>query len=161
MGAGDGYMFKIGEVASIYGISIRALRLYDRIGLFRPDYVDEKTGYRYYTPDQLYILNAIIELKELGCSLEEVASVVREGLRPDMMLQLLNQKEKQWKDTLIIASHRLNQVKETRRRIRHSMKCRVKRRAPEPDSGMDFHMARLVALGDTKVSSTLSEVLWL
>lgn len=154
-------MFRIGEVASIYDISIRALRLYDRIGLFRPEYVDERTGYRYYTPEQLYILNAIIELKELGCSLEEIASVVRGGLHPEALLRLLDKKEAYWRDTITIASHRLNQVKETRNRIRHSEKCRIKGVGKEPDGSRDYRMARLVALGDTKVSNMLSEILWL
>lgn len=154
-------MFRIGEVASIFDISIRALRLYDRIGLFRPEYVDEKTGYRYYTPDQLYILNAIIELKELGCSLEEIHVVIRGGLESEALLRLLDKKEAYWRDRIIIASHRLRVVKETKQRIRRTMKCRVKKGEREQDKARDYRMAKLVALGDTKVSSMLSEILWL
>jgi len=42
------------------------LRYYDELGLLRPRHVDETTGYRYYTPDQIPILNEIFLLKEMG-----------------------------------------------------------------------------------------------
>ena len=49
----DEHMFRIGQLASIYKISGKTLRYYDELGLLRPRYVDETTGYRYYTPDQI------------------------------------------------------------------------------------------------------------
>ena len=39
-------LFKIGEFAEMFDISIRALRLYDKIGLLTPEHTDEITGYR-------------------------------------------------------------------------------------------------------------------
>ncbi|WP_272509083.1 MerR family DNA-binding transcriptional regulator [Clostridium ganghwense] len=43
--------FSIGETAKINNVSIQALRLYDRMGLLKPAYVDPENNYRYYTID--------------------------------------------------------------------------------------------------------------
>ena len=65
-------LYKIGDFASISGISIRTLRYYDDIDLFKPKEVDLFTNYRYYTIEQLDELKLINELKEIGFSLEEI-----------------------------------------------------------------------------------------
>lgn len=42
----------IGELARRSGLSLKALRLYDELGLLRPHTVDAVTGYRHYRPEQ-------------------------------------------------------------------------------------------------------------
>lgn len=69
-------MFKIGEFAQIAQVSTRQLRHYDQIGLLRPDRTDAATGYRYYSIRQLRRLNAILALKELGFTLEQVRPLI-------------------------------------------------------------------------------------
>ena len=61
----------IGEVAKIANINIKSLRYYDQIGVLKPAYVDEDSGYRYYEPSQLSILQAILMCIELGIPLKE------------------------------------------------------------------------------------------
>ena len=46
-------MFTIGKMASLTGISVQALRYYDKLGLLRPTYVNPTTGYRYYSYNHL------------------------------------------------------------------------------------------------------------
>ena len=46
-------LLTIGEFARASRLSPKALRLYDELGLLRPVRVDEYSGYRYYSPDQL------------------------------------------------------------------------------------------------------------
>ena len=41
--------FSIGEMSKLYNISIETLRHYDRIGILKPEYINKKTGYRYYS----------------------------------------------------------------------------------------------------------------
>ena len=53
-----GYL-SIGKVSKAKNVSIKSLRYYDEIGIFKPALTDHKTGYRYYKADQLYILDAI------------------------------------------------------------------------------------------------------
>lgn len=61
----------VGEVARLSGLSVRALRHYDEIGLLKPMTVGEN-GYRYYGPDELLRLQQILLQRELGVPLEEI-----------------------------------------------------------------------------------------
>jgi DNA-binding transcriptional MerR regulator len=78
-------MFKIGDFSKISQVSIRSLRHYDEIGLFKPAHTDPLTGYRYYTADQLPQLNRIVALKSLGLSLDEVALLVSDELSVEVI----------------------------------------------------------------------------
>ncbi len=69
-------MFTIGEFASLSRVSIRMLRHYDAIGLLRPAAVDPFSGYRLYCADQLWRVNRIIALKDLGFTLQQVANII-------------------------------------------------------------------------------------
>ena len=51
--------FSIGELADFQQISKQTLIYYDKIGLFRPAYVDPQTGYRYYSASQIDYLDTI------------------------------------------------------------------------------------------------------
>lgn len=46
-------LISIGELSKISGVSIRALRYYHEKELLVPEFIDQETGYRYYTPAQL------------------------------------------------------------------------------------------------------------
>lgn len=70
-------MFRIGQLAGIYKISGKTLRYYDELGLLKPQYVDQMTGYRYYTSSQIPVLNEIFLLKEMGLSLKEIAYLMQ------------------------------------------------------------------------------------
>ena len=87
-------MFSIGEMAKFNRISIPTLRLYDKMNLLKPAYVDPKTGYRYYTLSQNARLDMIAYMKELGMSLAEILQVLeREDLAQVEMI--LSQKNEQ------------------------------------------------------------------
>ncbi|MCG8484508.1 MAG: MerR family transcriptional regulator [Clostridia bacterium] len=66
--------YLIGEIAKLNKISAQTLRYYDKIGLFRPNEIDEQTGYRYYGLNQFQRLQTIKYLKFLGFSLDEIKS---------------------------------------------------------------------------------------
>lgn len=59
----------IGEMAKINNVSSQTLRLYDRINLLKPDYINDETGYRYYSIKQSAKLDMIQYMKSLGMSL--------------------------------------------------------------------------------------------
>ena len=65
----------VGEVAALAGITVRALHHYDRIGLLTPSQ-RSATGYRRYTPADLDRLHRVLVYRELGFSLEEVATLL-------------------------------------------------------------------------------------
>ncbi len=64
--------FSIGEVSKYQNISKQTLIFYDKIGLFRPAYVDPDNGYRYYSASQLDYLDTILIMKKAGLSLNEI-----------------------------------------------------------------------------------------
>lgn len=49
----------IGEVSKIKGVSTKSLRYYEQLGILTPAYVNPETGYRYYTTEQLLIVDLI------------------------------------------------------------------------------------------------------
>jgi DNA-binding transcriptional MerR regulator/predicted transcriptional regulator YdeE len=75
-------MFSIGSFARHGRVSVRMLRHYDAIGLLRPAASDPTTGYRTYEAGQLARLNQIVVLKELGFSLQQVATMLDTSVSP-------------------------------------------------------------------------------
>ena len=69
--------YRIGEFARLGGVSIKALRYYDAIGLLQPAAIDSRTQYRLYASRQLHDLATILALKGLGASLRDIQRVVR------------------------------------------------------------------------------------
>lgn len=63
---------KIGQMAKLNHISEQTLRLYDRMGLLKPKYIDKETGYRYYDVSQCSLLDIIKYMKSLGIQLGEI-----------------------------------------------------------------------------------------
>jgi DNA-binding transcriptional MerR regulator len=62
----------IGEAARLAGVTPKALRHYDRIGLLRPAAVDQATGYRRYEAEQVEQARLIRRLRALELPLDEV-----------------------------------------------------------------------------------------
>ena len=71
------HMMTIGRFAQATGLTVKALRHYDEIGLLAPASVDPATGYRYYEPAQVEDAVAIRRLRALELPLEEIRSLVR------------------------------------------------------------------------------------
>lgn len=75
-------LLPIGKMAEINQVTIATLRLYDKLGLLTPSYVDPNSGYRYYAIQQNARLDMIVYMKELGMSLGEIRDVLqKEDLR--------------------------------------------------------------------------------
>ncbi|MCL2222593.1 MAG: MerR family DNA-binding transcriptional regulator, partial [Oscillospiraceae bacterium] len=45
-------LLSIGDISKFTGVSIKALRYYERIGILKPAYVDPDSLYRYYNFNQ-------------------------------------------------------------------------------------------------------------
>jgi len=68
--------WKVGDLAKLTGLTVRALRFYDQIGLFSPSEHSD-SGHRLYNEADIKQLHQIISLKDLGLSLEEIQSVLK------------------------------------------------------------------------------------
>lgn len=65
-------MLRIGEFSKLTCVSIKTLRYYDEIDLFKPAELDLFTGYRYYNEEQIEDLKIINQLKAVGFTLDEI-----------------------------------------------------------------------------------------
>jgi DNA-binding transcriptional MerR regulator len=63
---------KIGEFSKLMQVTVKTLRHYEQKRLLIPDEVDEWTGYRYYSIEQMQKLQNIRDLQRLGFSLDEI-----------------------------------------------------------------------------------------
>ena len=66
----------IGKVSKLKNVSIKSLRYYDQIGILKPAFVNTETNYRYYTENQLYLLDAITVCIKLGIPLKDLNNYV-------------------------------------------------------------------------------------
>ncbi len=91
-------MLKIGDFSKLSRISIRMLRHYDLIGLLVPESIDDFTGYRYYSENQLPLASRIAALKEMGFSLNMIDRILKvyddtASLKEYLLLQQAELKE--------------------------------------------------------------------
>lgn len=82
-------MLKIGDFSKICQTSIKALRHWDAIGLLKPTLIDPETNYRYYSIEQIDVVNRIMAFRALGLSLTEIARLMKEQLSTDDIRSLL------------------------------------------------------------------------
>ena len=103
-------MFRIGEFSKIAQVAASQLRYYDEIGLFMPMSIDQETGYRYYSVQQLAQLNRILALKDLGLSLEQIKRLSEDEVAPDEIRGMLTLRKAQIEQTLQAEAARLRAV---------------------------------------------------
>ena len=73
-------LLTIGAFARAAGLSPKALRLYDELGVLPPAAVDPESGYRLYDPAQLERAQLIARLRRIGMPLADIRAVC--GLEP-------------------------------------------------------------------------------
>lgn len=103
-------MYKISGFARISCVSVKTLRYYDSMDLLKPAHVDDRTGYRYYVREQLSRLHRILAFKELGFSLDQIASALKEEISSERLQELLNLKQKELEQRVSEEQARLERV---------------------------------------------------
>ncbi|MGW1401187.1 DNA polymerase III subunit beta family protein [Streptomyces sp. NPDC002405] len=69
-------MRSIGEMARDSGLSVSALRFYDRAGVLVPAWVDPVSGYRWYDPEQCDEAGLLARLRRAGMPLADIRLVL-------------------------------------------------------------------------------------
>ena len=82
-------LFQIGEVSKILGVTRKAILVYEKMGLLTPTVKDERSGYRYYSADNMTQIRSIRSLQALGLSLKEVSEYYYDTENIDAHLQRL------------------------------------------------------------------------
>ena len=100
------------------------LRYWDDIGLFSPAQRNTETGYRYYLPEQIILVNFIKVLSNLNIPLKVIASV-SENRSPETILRLMEQQE-------LVLDTKMSRLQEAHSTI-HTLRSVMKQGLDIPD----------------------------
>ena len=75
----DHTLLPIGRFARATGLTVKALRHYDDVGLLRPAHIEQSSGYRYYDVAQVRDGKAIRRLRSLEVPVPEIANLLEAG----------------------------------------------------------------------------------
>ncbi len=121
-------LLSIGEVAKIKGVSVKSLRYYGEIGILQPAHINAETGYRYYSIEQLTLIDLIITCIDLGISLKQFHNYVLEDGAIDIeeMIadseEILEEKTKKLANSLIFLNQLSKHIANTKKIRQHSGK---------------------------------------
>jgi len=101
------------ECAARTGLTVKALRIYERQGLVKPP--RSPNGWRRYGPNELERLNSIVVLKGLGLTLSQIRSVLAEN--PPSLLRILRIHAESWRAKRAIAERALTLVQTVLERL--------------------------------------------
>ncbi len=87
-------LFSIGEVSKIKGVTKKALRFYERIGLLKPYYINPSNKYRYYSIEQFIYIDIIKALRLMNISPMDIKAVFKKKDTQEAMRFLDSQKER-------------------------------------------------------------------
>ncbi len=72
-------LLSIGALSKQTGVHIKSLRYYDSLGILRPAYVDPSSGYRYYSLQQIPVVDAIQLCVDLDIPLKQFMDYCMDG----------------------------------------------------------------------------------
>ena len=88
---------RIGDLARLGNVSVRALRFYDAIGLLRPLHIDSDSGFRHYGVSQIARLQQIRTFQDLGFSLARIREMLRRDLPAASLREWMEQRRAELK----------------------------------------------------------------
>jgi DNA-binding transcriptional MerR regulator/predicted transcriptional regulator YdeE len=109
-GAKEMVMFRIGEFSRLTLVPVTALRYYADLGLLVPAHVDPESGYRFFTADQLPLVNRLLALKDLGLSLDEIKAVLTDEIGAEELRGMLRLKRAEIGREVVEQQARLDRV---------------------------------------------------
>ncbi len=152
-------LMKIGEIAAFYNVSVKAIRIYEKKGILVPAKVDPYTGYRYYTADQVQILDALLELKMLGFSLNEIKNIMSGGINSNDLMAALARKRLVWQEAIASAENKIDAIDKIMERMSKSKE--VTKLQELTDEQRAWLLAKMVCVEDLHGQNVLREALWL
>lgn len=153
----DGLML-IGEIADFFGISRKAIRLYEKKGIIKPVKVDAANGYRYYSAEQVQQLNALLELKTLGFSLDEIKMIIDGKKEKASLLKMLERKRQAWQEAMKLAKYKEECLDNIIDNIRGSQSAEKIVGMTEEERA--WLLVKMVCIEDIRAQHALSEALW-
>jgi len=119
-------LLSIKAFSEMSGLEQSTLRYWDDIGLFLPAHRNTDNGYRYYSPEQITLVNFIKVLSSLNVPLKVIAGI-SENRSPEAILRLMEQQE-------AILDTKLNRLHESYSTI-HTLRDVIRQGIESPDAG--------------------------
>ncbi|WP_374197517.1 MerR family transcriptional regulator [Micromonospora sp. RL09-050-HVF-A] len=104
-------LLSIGELARASGLTVSALRFYDRCGVLTPTLVDPVNGYRWYTDAQVTPARLVAGLRRVGMPLVEITTALRLRHEPARVGRLFDAHLRRLEDGLADARRELSRVR--------------------------------------------------
>lgn len=145
--------FSISETAKIVNLTPETLRHYDRINLVKPGKVDKWTGYRYYSMQDIVVLNTIRALRCMDLTLAEIKEILSYD-DFNKIVSTLKQAEKNADEKIAELIYAKNKIQ--RARVYYENKLTEEQAAPSP---VKYLPKRTILLSDTMSAPSL-ENLW-
>ncbi len=149
----------IGEIADFFGVSRKAIRLYEKKGILKPVKTDAANGYRYCSAEQVQQLNALLELKALGFSLDEIKMILDGKTAKESLLEMLEKKRRAWLETIDSARYKEECLGEMIQNLQASSAAQEITEMTEEERA--WLLVKMVCLEDVRAQKILSEALWL
>ena len=148
----------IGEVAEFFGVSRKAIRLYEKKGIIKPVKVDVSNRYRYYSAEQIKQLNALLELKALGFSLDEIKTVIDGKTTKEVLLKMLEKKQQAWQEAMNAAKYKVECLDGIISNVQSSKPAEKIAEMTEEERA--WLLVKMVCIEDVRAQKILSEALW-
>ena len=148
----------IGEIADFFGVSRKAMRLYEKKGIIKPIKVDAINGYRYYSAEQVQQLNALLELKALGFSLNEIKMIIDGKTAKAPLLGMLEKKRQAWQETMDAAKYKEECLDNIINNVRGSESAEKIAEMTEDERA--WLLVKMVCIEDISAQKALREALW-
>jgi len=103
-------MLKIGDFSKLGRVTVKTLRYWDEIGLLKPDFVNSENGYRYYAAAKLSQVHEIHSMKELGLTLEDISTIICDGYKKSVWIEMLRSRKDALTDELHLCETRLTKI---------------------------------------------------
>lgn len=149
----------IGEIAEFFGVSRKAIRLYEKKGIIKPVWVDAQNGYRYYSVRQVQQLNALLELKALGFSLDEIKKIMDGETGKEQLLCAFEKKQQAWQEAMNAAKYKAESLDNIMKNLETLQSAEEIREMT--DEQRAWLLVKMVCVEDIRAQKVLSEALWL
>lgn len=151
-------LLKIGELAELAGVSPKALRVYEKMGIIKPVKIDEENGYRYYSANQVKDVESLLEWKDMGFSLKEVGMIFSGQYSKDDIDLILNAKKREWQEKIWTAQSRIEEIDCLGGTLKFNEAGDLRELS---DKDRAWYLSRLAVINDSNVRQTISEAIWL
>ena len=134
------------------------MRIYEKKGIIKLVKVDAANGYRCYSAEQVQQLNALLELKTLGFSLDEIKMVIDGKTAKEALLEMLEKKRRAWQEMMDSAKYKEECLGSVISNVRGYESA--ERIVDMTEEERAWLLVKMVCIEDIGARRALSEALW-